>query len=44
MLSLLRKDQKKGDQIENFRPIKLLNADFKILAKVFAKKLVLVID
>lgn len=36
---LPRKDPKKGDQIENFEPITLLNADFKILAKALTKSL-----
>ncbi|GAB1597330.1 hypothetical protein Ahia01_000009400 [Argonauta hians] len=41
---LLRKDPDKGDAVENFRPITLLNADFKILARVLAKRLALVVS
>ena len=40
---LLRKDPNKGDHIDNFRPVTLLNTDYKILAKVLAKRLALVV-
>lgn len=43
MVTLLKKDINKGHVIDNFRLITLLNADLKILAKVLAKQLVLVI-
>jgi hypothetical protein len=40
---LLRKDPNKGDHIDNFRPVTLLNTDYKILAKVLSKRLALVV-
>ena len=43
MVVLLRKDPNKGDHIDNFRPVTLLNTDYKILAKVLAKRLALVV-
>lgn len=39
-MALPRKDLNKDDETETFRPITLLNTDFKILAKFLAKKLI----
>ncbi len=44
VVTLQRKDADKGDVIDNFRPITLLNAEFKILAKVLANRLALVVE
>lgn len=43
VIILLTKDTDNGDVLGNFQPITLLNADFKILAKVLVKRLVFII-
>lgn len=40
---LLRKDPNKGDQSDHFRPMTLKNGDYKIWAKMLAKRLALVV-
>lgn len=41
---LLRKDPNKGEILDNFKPITLLSERMKILAKMFAKRLALVVE
>lgn len=41
---LLRKVSNKRNIVDNFRSVTLLNTDYKILAKLLAKRLVLVAD
>lgn len=43
MVTLLRKDADNEDGVENFQLITLLNTEFRILTKVLAKTLELVI-
>lgn len=42
--SLIRKDPDKGDSIDNFKLIPLLNTEVKLSAKVFAKRLVRIVN
>lgn len=39
VVTLIRKDLDKGDCVDNFRLIALLNTEVKILAKVLVKRL-----
>ncbi|XP_014785363.1 uncharacterized protein LOC106880069 [Octopus bimaculoides] len=41
---LLRKDPNNGDRLDHVCPITLLNADYKILTKVSAKRLTLIVE
>lgn len=43
MIVLLRKDQNKGDKVDYFKPITLLNANYRILVMVLVKRLALVV-
>ncbi len=44
VIHLIPKPQKDLSQLENWRPISLLNNDYKILAMIFAKKIKWVLD
>ncbi len=44
VINLIPKPQKDQSQLENWRPISLLNNDYKILARIFAKKIKCVLD
>lgn len=41
---MLRNDRNREEQIETLEPITLLKADFKLLAKMLAKRLSLVLE
>lgn len=43
-MSLLQIDQKKGDIVNNFRSVSLLNLDCKCLIKVLEKRMVFVVE
>ncbi len=44
VINLIPKPQKDHSQLENWRPISLLNNDYKILAMIFAKKIKCVLN
>lgn len=44
LATLVRKDTKKGNSLDNFRPSTLLNTNLKSMAKVLAKRLAYVVD
>lgn len=44
VVTLIKNDENNRDTLENFRPITLLNPEFKILAELLAKRLVHGID